>query len=117
MMSRQKPMWQRMKEKFEEEERLEKERVAKEKEDRERKMRKILTELKNGSTYVYREDSFTWIKVSQENSLLPRGEAATNLFSQYIMVNAKIGNSTYNLTLPLFEIYKWFLVGRTELED
>lgn len=115
MMSGQKPMWQRMKEKFEEEERLEQERIAKEKEMRDQKIRKILTDLENGSTYVFRENSFTWIKVSNKNCMLPKGEGKTNLFSQYIMARAKIGDSIYNLTLPLFEINKWFLVSNSAL--
>lgn len=113
MMSGQKPMWQRMKEEFEEEDRLQKERVAKEKEEHERKMRKILTELENGSTYIFRENESTFISISNKNCMLPKGIDDKPLFSQWIMARIVIGGSTYNVTLPIFETHKWVLLKRT----
>lgn len=106
-MNGQKPMWQRMKEKFEEEESLEKERIAKEKEEHERKMRKILNELDNGSTYIFRENELTSIVVSNKNCILPKAIDDKPLFSQWIMARIVIGGSMYNVTLPIFETHKW----------
>lgn len=112
MMSGQKPMWQRMKEEFEEKERLEKERITKEKEERERKMRKILKELENGSTYIFRENESASVIISNKNCMLVKDPNNEPLFSQWIMAQIKIGGSIYNITLPVFEIDKWILLKR-----
>lgn len=112
MMSGQKPMWQRMKEKFEEEERLEKERIAKEKEDRERKIRKILNELNKGSIYVFRESEHTMIEVSGEKCMIPKATNNEALFTKYVMTTVKIGDQITTLTLPLHDTNKWVLLKR-----
>lgn len=112
MMSGQKPMWQRMKEKFEEEERLEKEREENKKKEQEEKIRKILNELSKGSIYVFRESEHTTIEVSGEKCMIPKSTNNEALFSKYVMTTVKIGDQITTLTLPLHDTNKWILLKR-----
>lgn len=112
-MSGQKPMWQRMKEKFEEEERLEKEREENKKKKQEEKIRKILNELDKGSIYVFRESEHTMIEVSGEKCMIPKASNNEPLFSKYVMTTVRIGDHITTLTLPLRDTNKWVLLKRT----
>lgn len=112
-MSGQKPMWQRMKEKFEEEERLEKERKENEIKTRDQKIRKILKELENGSTYVFQEDEWNRFKILGGRCLIPKAVNGEFFTSEYLITTIKIGPNIFQANLPLHETDKWILVERT----